>query len=132
MQRKILQDRPSQLELFREPELVTPVRPIIERNDWSSDMTHRLRVLLHVDPLIRLKQGDVRRDEGLQHYDSLTLAVRTIDLIVDRMGFDEEINRDRLIEELSGLLSKMDADAGVPIDRERHERMIYRLLAHLR
>ncbi len=35
-------------------------------------------------------------------------------------------------EELSGLLQKMDVAAGIPIDRERHERMVDRLLGHLR
>lgn len=124
---------PQQLDLFDQPPTAaTLAHSIIERSDWSSDMTHRLRVLLHVDPLIRLKQGDTRRDLELQHYDSLALAVRTMDLIVERMGFDEEINRERLIEELSGLLQKMDAAAGVPVDRERHERIVDRLLSHLR
>lgn len=128
------EERPQQLDLFCEPLIsAESIHPIIERSDWSSDMTHRLRVLLHVDPLIRLKHGDARRDPELQHYDSLALAVRTIDLIVERMGFDEEINRDRLIEELSGLLRKMmDVAAGIPVDRERHERMVVRLLSHLR
>jgi len=99
---------------------------------WDHALTHRLRVLLHTFPLHDLRLGDSRRDPELRHYDSLVLAMKVIDLIIDSAGLDREVDRVRVEQELKPLLVEMDEAAGLPPDGARHKEIIDRVLGGLR
>jgi hypothetical protein len=104
----------------------------ITRNGWSSDLTHRLRVLLHAWPLHSLRRADGQVEPELRHYDSLTLALRTFDFIIEHMGLDEEADSVRVRNVLAPLLESMDRAAGLAPDPRRHDLAVERLLAGLR
>ena len=53
---------------------------------WPVDLTRRLRVLLHTLPLDGMRRGDAIRDAELRHYDGLALALRVLDVVIDRLG----------------------------------------------
>lgn len=99
---------------------------------WDPALTHRMRVLLHADPLLELKRNESRLDPELRHYDSLALAVRTLDLVIDHMGLDEEVDRAAVRRALDPLLRAQDEEAGVPPDPRRHEAVVDRVLSGLR
>ena len=99
---------------------------------WQESLTGKLRVLLHALPLAALKQSDGRRDVQLRHYDGLALAVKTLDVIVENMGLNNEADRAAVARALSPLLHGMDEAAQVPFDAERHEAMVAKVLAALR
>ena len=99
---------------------------------WHPSLTHRLRVLLHTAPLQDLRLGDSRRDPELRHYDSLALAIKMFELIIDRAGLHEEVDRRSVERALKPLLAAMDAAAEITPDGERHAAIIDRILAGLR
>lgn len=99
---------------------------------WPTDLTRRLRVLLHTLPLDGLRRSDAIRDAELRHYDSLTLALRVLDVVIDRVGLESEADREVVTRVLVPVLSAMDAASGVPPSPARHEQMIDRLLGGLR
>lgn len=99
---------------------------------WDPSLTHRLRVLLHTTPLQDLRLGDSRRDPELRHYDSLALAIKMFDLIIDHAGLDSEIDRGAVERMLAPLLTAMDSAADKKPDGERHAAIIDRVLAGLR
>lgn len=99
---------------------------------WPVDLTRRLRVLLHTMPLHDLRRGDAIRDAELRHYDSLTLALRVLDIVIDRVGLEAEADREVAARILEPVLAAMDTAAGVPVSPQHHERMIDRLLSGLR
>jgi len=100
--------------------------------DWDRFLTHRMRVLLHTAPLHELRLSDARRDPELRHYDSLALAMKVLDLIIENMGLDREADRAAVERVLSPFLRAMDEAAGVPPDPHRHEEMVDRVLSGLR
>lgn len=87
---------------------------------WRSDLTERMRVLLLAKPLFDMKRGEALRAEELRHYDTLALAVKVWDLIVENLGLDTEIHRNNITAALEPLLSSMDASAGLQPDPARH------------
>ena len=99
---------------------------------WPADLTRRLRVLLHTLPLDGMRRGDAIRDAELRHYDGLALALRVLDIVIDRLGLEAEADREVVTRVLRPVLSAMDAAAGVPTSPERHERMLDKLLGGLR
>jgi hypothetical protein len=99
---------------------------------WPIDLTRRLRVLLHTLPLDGMRRGDAIRDAELRHYDGLALALRLLDVVIDRLGLEAEADREVVTRVLRPTLSAMDAAAGVPASPERHERMLDKLLDGLR
>lgn len=102
------------------------------RDGWPSDLTRRLRVLLHTLPLDALRRGDAIRDAELRHYDSMALALRVLDAVIDRLGLETEADREGVTRVLRPVLSAMDSAAGVTPSPERHERMLDKLLGGLR
>ena len=99
---------------------------------WSADLTHRLRVLLHAWPLHDLRRGDGYVEPEVRHYDSLTLALRTFDFIIEHMGLDQEADSPRVRGALAPLLESMDRAAELSPDAKRHDLVVERLLAGLR
>ena len=72
------------------------------------------------------------RGADLRHYDSLVLALKVIDLIIDHTGLDREVDRAMVLQSLAPLLSAMDQAAGVGEDPERHAVMVDKVLGGLR
>lgn len=99
---------------------------------WPSDLTRRLRVLLHTLPLDGLRRSEALRDAELRHYDSLALALRVLDVVIDRLGLEAEADREVVTRVLRPVLSAMDDSAGAAPSLERHERMIDKLVGGLR
>lgn len=111
-----------------------PITSDIIRNE---SLVKRLRALLHTFPLFALSQSDSRRDEAFRHYDTLTIALKILDVIAERMGVEfesdpVEANRDYIDFSLAPLLDAMDRRAGIVPDETRHLQMIDRVLAALR
>src|SRR5438552_1717936 len=98
---------------------------------WDHQLTLQLRALLHANPLLNLQYRDDRRPPELQHYSSLSLALKVFDLIVARTGLGQDIEYEQAVNELLPLLEAMDRAAGVPPDDERQVRMAERVLATL-
>src|SRR5262249_33060243 len=61
---------------------------------WPRDLTRRLRVLLHTSPLDGLRRSDAIRDAEFRHYDSVALALRVLDIVIDRLGLEAEADRE--------------------------------------
>src|SRR5687768_9322643 len=80
---------------------------------WTRELTRRLRVLLHTVPLDGIRRSDTIRDADLRHYDGLALALRILDVVIDRIGLESEADREVVSRVLGPALSAMDAAAGV-------------------
>lgn len=98
---------------------------------WPASLTQRQRVLLHVLPLQDFKNSDSLRDHGA-HYDTLALALKTFDVIIDHTGFGAQVNRDLLYQHLLPVLRAMDASAGIASDAARYGNTVDRVIAALR
>jgi hypothetical protein len=105
-----------------------PVSP----ESWPVELTRRLRVLLHTLPFEALRRGDALRDPELRHYDGIALALRALDIIIDRLGLEKEADREVIARLLEPTLAAMDAASNVPVSAARHERMIDVVLDGLR
>jgi hypothetical protein len=119
------------LDLFSRVNLAPRLSPPMSEL-WSKDLRHRMRVLLHTLPLT-----DLHRNQGLaqpeyRHYDPLALAMKTLDLIVESMGLEQEVDRNTVGRALRPLLSAMDSAHGLVPDASRHLAMTERLLDALR
>lgn len=99
---------------------------------WTPELTHRLRVLLHTMPFTDLRRGEGYVDEDRRHYDTLALALRVFDLIVERTGLDQEVDSATVRRILAPTLVAMDVAAGLAPDGRRHDTVVDRLLAALR
>lgn len=95
-------------------------------------LSRRLRVLLHLEPLFRLRAGDARRDPELRHYDALSIALRILDIIAEHMGLDDATTADGLFLHVRDVLGAMDALAVVEPSPARQRRIFDRVLAALR
>lgn len=98
----------------------------------AASMSRRHRVLLHLEPLLRLRQRDLRATEDEQHYDSLAVALRILDIIADEMGFATLASPQAVFRRLQPLLDRMDEAALVPPSPGRQRRYFDRLLDRLR
>ena len=98
---------------------------------WSASLTQRQRVLLHILPLQGIKQSDAWRDSRVQ-YDTLALALKTFDVIIDHTGFGAQVNRDLLLQHLSPVLRAMDEAVSRPSEPAGHSDTVDRVIAALR
>lgn len=98
---------------------------------WNPQLTRKLRVLLHAEPLLAIRRGDAFRDEEFRHYDFIVLALRVFDVVVERMGLEHEIDIEETSRVLWPLVRAMDANAGRQPSTERHASVVERLLAAL-
>lgn len=123
----------EQEELFRHaPDISDSSDKIHGGLDWDRFLTHRMRVLLHTVPMHELRLSDTRRDTELRHYNSLALAMKVLDLIIENTGLDREADRAAVERALAPFLQAMDEAAGVSPDPHRHEEMVDRVLSGLR
>jgi len=126
-------DQPDVLEEFEALQLDLSPRTVdLFTGGWEQALTRRMRVLLHTAPLMQIRAGDSRRDVEMRHYDSLALSMKTLDVIAEQMGLEQEADRGTVERALSPLLCAMDVEAGVEIDARRHLDMVDKLLAGLR
>ncbi len=111
-----------------------PFEPQLFTADAARDasLVRRLRVLLHTFPLFQMRAADARRDEELRHYDTLALALKVLDVIAERMGMEDEADREIIDFALRPLLEAMDKAARTFPDRRRHEAITDRVLGALR
>jgi hypothetical protein len=98
---------------------------------WNPQLTRKLRVLLHAEPLLAIRRGDAFRDEEFRHYDFIVLALKVFDVIVERTGLEHEIDLEEMSRVLWPVVQAMDAKAGRPCSPERHASVVERLLAAL-
>lgn len=98
---------------------------------WTNDLAQRLRSLLHATPLTDLRTSDEHHDISTRHYDSLTLALKLLDAVVEYTGLEDELDHDGARRVLAPLLRAMDHVAGVEPDVDRHDAVVRRLLAAL-
>lgn len=98
---------------------------------WTESQTRQLRVLLHLQPILSLRRKESHRKEGLEHYDSLAVAIRIFDLIVENRNLGEVLTFERVLDEISPLLARADQAEGIPPDRERHREVQRFVFRHL-
>jgi hypothetical protein len=98
---------------------------------WRPALTDRLRVLLHTKPLLDLKRSDQLRAAELRHYDTLALAIKIWDLIVENVGLDAEVDRQRVREALEPLLVTMDEAAALKPNAHTHQLIVEAILSTL-
>lgn len=110
----------------------TPEPELTIGESWPVDLTRRLRVLLHTLPLDSLRRSDAIRDAEFRHYDSLALALRVLDIVIDRLGLEAEADREVVARLLQPMLSAMDTAAAIEPSPARHELMLDKLLGGLR
>ena len=79
-----------------------------------------------------MRRADAIRDGELRHYDSLALALRVLDTVIDRLGLEAEADREVVTRVLRPLLSAMDAEASIEPSSERHDLMVDKVLGGLR
>jgi hypothetical protein len=99
---------------------------------WPKELRQRMRVVLHTLPLTDLHRNQGLAQPELRHYDSLALAMKVLDLIVESMGMEQEVDRRAVVRALGPLLSAMDVAHGLVPDEGRHLGMAERLLDNLR
>jgi hypothetical protein len=102
------------------------------QESWPADVTRRLRVLLHTLPLDALRRGDNLRDAELRHYDGLALALRILDVVIDRLGLEDEADSDVVTRALEPVLVAMDEAAGSNPTPQGHEAIVDKILGSLR
>lgn len=98
---------------------------------WREDLTRRLRVVLHAEPLLAMRALDDKQAADRKHYDSLAIALRVFDLVLASMGLDRGVDRAAVQRNIGPLLASMDAAADIPIDAFRHEAVVDRVLGAL-
>lgn len=101
---------------------------------WTPEITRRQRVLLHAEPIFRMKiRGDARMNEehDLGHYDSMALVFKIFDLVLETMGLEGELDMAGLAAAAAPLLRAMDDAKGIAPSAERHQRAIDRVLGWL-
>lgn len=129
------QDQPVNSPGELEPDLfsgATAEATPIELSSWQAQLTRRLHVLLHADPLLRMRRRDALQDSELRHYDSLLLALRVFDLIIERTGLEHEADQQQVAAALEPHLIAMDGAAQKEPDPERHAKVVDRLIGALR
>jgi hypothetical protein len=109
---------------------VSPERQVMQ--SWNMPLTRRLRVLLHTRPMLELRDWDLRREPQTQHFDSLTLAMRVFDVVIESMGLGSDADSATVFRALLPLLRQMDHWDGVALTLAQHQDFTERLLGRLR
>src|SRR5258705_3768988 len=99
---------------------------------WPPQLTRRLRVLLHAYPLLDLRAWDGQRNPETRHYDSITLAMRVFDYVIESTGLGVDADSDAIFRLLAPLMTQMDIAAGVAPNTELQRQFVSILLGRLR
>ncbi|MBZ9752403.1 zf-HC2 domain-containing protein [Deinococcus sp. HMF7604] len=108
--------------------------PRLEQKEvsWPEHLPKRSRTLLTLGPILALREWDTKRDEDTRQYDTIALALKAFDLIVESTGFGVQVSEEDVFKELQPLLHQMDLAANVPSHRGRQAAFVSRLLGRLR
>jgi hypothetical protein len=98
---------------------------------WHDGLTRRLRSLLKTQPLHDLRANEGRRASVLPHDDTLALAMRAMEVMVDALGLRAGAPRQELTDALMPLLRFNDAFHNVATDEKRHQAVIAAVLGAL-
>lgn len=104
----------------------SPTRP------WSQQLTRRQRVLLHIEPILRLYRQPGTRDDRHLQYDTLALIVKVFDTVIDQTGFGSEVTDETVLEAAKPLLKAWDEASGNPAGPDVHSDVMARILAELK
>jgi hypothetical protein len=85
-------------------------------------------VLLHAQPILTMRQNWAVRDDQEAGYDPLCLSMKLFDVVIDQSGFGNEVVRRTVFDALCPLLAALDHAADRPVDHQRHEHAVERLL----
>lgn len=77
---------------------------------WQDALTRRLRTLLRTAPLHRVEANKVHRAASFDEHDLRALALRTLDLTIERMGLGTGATQEELRDGLRPLLLAVDAE----------------------
>jgi hypothetical protein len=83
-------------------------------DSWQDALTRRLRTLVRLSPLHRLEAAKAHRGEHLGGIDTRALALRALDLAIERMGLGGGMTHDELTEELLPLIARMSPQLDPP------------------
>jgi hypothetical protein len=98
---------------------------------WPSELTDRQRVLLHAQPLFDQRRNDGNQPEEARHYDSLALALRVLEIVLEASGLEDTVTSLSVRDALAPALTAMDQQAGIAPQSERHARVVERILGGL-
>lgn len=94
-------------------------------------LTERQRVLLHMQPLMTMRQSWLARDAGGHKYDPLCLCMKLFEITIDQSGFGNDVVRESVARELVPLLQSIDISDGIEPSEERHQGIVDRLIGGL-
>ena len=72
----------------------------VAHDAWQDALTRRLRTLVRLSPLHRIEATKSARDIPLDGVDMRALALRALDLAIERMGLGGGMTHDELRDEL--------------------------------
>jgi hypothetical protein len=81
---------------------------------WQDALTRRLRTLLRTAPLHRVEAGKARRADAFADHDLRALALRILDVTIERMGLGTGATHEELREGARPLLLAVDRDLDAP------------------
>jgi len=81
--------------------MTTPPSSAIGPTWWPAELTERQRVLLHAQPLFDQRRNDGIQPEESRHYDSLALALRVLELVLEPSGLEDTVTAASVREALT-------------------------------
>ena len=106
--------------------------PFSPAQPWSQQLTLRQRVLLHIEPILRLYRLPGTRDDRHLQYDTLALIMKVFDVVIDQSGFGSEVTDESVLEATKPLLKAWDEASGNAAGPEVHSEVVARILAELK
>ena len=106
--------------------------PFSSTRPWSQQLTRRQRVLLHMEPILRLYRQPGTRDDRHLQYDTLALIIKVFDSVIDQSGFGSEVTDETVLEATKPLLNAWDEASNNSAGPEVHSDVVGRILAELK
>jgi hypothetical protein len=98
----------------------------------QSQLTRRLRVLLHAQPIFELRSLNQQHDSDTHHYDPITVAMFLLDYIVESTGLGNDADSTTIISTLEPMMRKIDIASGVEPDVQRQNQFIRKIIDRFR
>lgn len=106
--------------------------PFSPTKPWNGHLTRRQRVLLHMEPILRLYRQPGTRDDRHLQYDTLALVMKIFDTIIDQGGFGSEVTEESVLDAVEPLLVAWDEAREVAPSPDLHNEVVHRILAELK
>lgn len=106
--------------------------PFLPASPWSGQITQRQRVLLHMEPILRLYRQPGTRDDRHLQYDTLAIIMKVFDAIIDQSGFGSEVTDATVTDAIEPLLRAWDEGNGSTPSPDLHAEVVARVLAELK